>query len=112
MKNKNLQKRLRKNRTSKTIRAISDRPRLVIFKSAKHISGQIIDDKKSMTLASAADVGLKGKPMEIATEVGKVLAKKALEKKVKQVAFDRRGFKYHGRVKALADGAREGGLEF
>lgn len=109
---KNLQKKLRKNRTSKTVRALSDRPRLVVFKSSKHISAQIIDDEKSVTLVSATDAGVKGKPMEIATEVGKTLGKKALEAKIKKIVFDRRGFKYHGRVKALADGAREVGLEF
>jgi large subunit ribosomal protein L18 len=92
------------------------RPRLCVFRSLKHIYAQIIDDEVSKTLVSASDLELKNKQklkkVEIAKEVGKLIAKKALEKKIKKVSFDRGGYQYHGRVKALAEGAREGGLEF
>ena len=97
-------------------------PRLCVFRSIKHIYAQLIDDEKGQTLATASDSdlkpalskvkGKKAKNKEIAKEVGKLLAKKTLTKKIKQVVFDRGGYKYHGRVKALADGAREGGLKF
>lgn len=89
-------------------------PRLVVFRSVKHIYGQVIDDTSRKTLVAASDLSLKGKQMkkEKAKEVGKLLAKKALEKNIKTVVFDRAGYKYHGRIKELAEGAREGGLEF
>jgi len=79
------------------------RPRLAVFKSLKYISCQLIDDENGVTLASA-----KG---EDPTEVGKEIAKKALEKKIKSAVFDRRSRKYHGNIKALADAARAGGLK-
>lgn len=98
--------------------------RLSVFRSNKHIYGQIIDDSQGKTLVAATDAGNlpAGKAgsadlgnltkTEKAREVGKFLAKKALEKKITEIIFDRGRFRYHGRVKALADGAREGGLKF
>ncbi len=92
----------------------SSKPRLVVYRSLTHIHGQIVDDQAGKTIAAASDLKAKGKGsrVERAAAVGKELAKLALEKKVEAVVFDRAGYKYHGRVKALADGAREGGLKF
>lgn len=90
-------------------------PRLDVFRSAKHIYAQIIDDAAGVTLVSASsmdkDFTGNGGNIEGATAVGKMIAKKALEKNITEVVFDRGGFVYHGRVKALAEGAREGGLK-
>ncbi len=86
--------------------------RLTVFRSNKHLYAQIVDDGERKTLVSAGDQKLKGTKTEKAKEVGKLLAQKASEKKIKEVVFDRGRFKYHGRVKALAEGAREGGLKF
>lgn len=89
------------------------RPRLSVFRSNSFIYAQIVDDSKGVTLASASDIkSKKGTKSERASEVGKEVAKSALEKGIKEVVFDRNGFKYTGRVKALADSAREGGLVF
>ncbi|MFH0864043.1 MAG: 50S ribosomal protein L18 [Candidatus Gottesmanbacteria bacterium] len=93
------------------------RLRLSVYKSNKHIYSQIIDDKKGETLVSSSDLGGTNKSdglkkTDRAREIGKNLAKKALEKKIHEVVFNRGKFRYHGRVKALADGAREGGLKF
>lgn len=95
------------------------RMRLSVFRSSEHIYAQVIDDTKGTTVAAAAsnDKELKGKlktgaTVAAATEVGKLLATRAKAKGVKQVVFDRSGYMYHGRIKALADGAREGGMEF
>ncbi|HPJ16841.1 MAG TPA: 50S ribosomal protein L18 [Candidatus Woesebacteria bacterium] len=90
-------------------------PRLSVFRSNQHIWAQIIDDKHGKTLASFSTKKLtdkKGTKTELATKVGETIAKIALENKVKKVRFDRGIYKYHGRVKALADAARTGGLEF
>ena len=89
-------------------------PRLYVFRSNKHIYVQLIDDYKGKTLVSAKDseIKSKGKKSEIAFKVGELIAKKALEQKLEKVVFDRAGYKYHGRVKSLADGARQGGLKF
>lgn len=107
---------LRQTRTRRKIAAKSDRPRLVVFRSLKHFYAQIIDDKIGKTLCAASDAEaaeLKGKkPVEIAREVGKLIATKALAKKIKKVVFDRGNYKYHGRVAAAAEGARDGGLKF
>lgn len=101
----------RKQRVRTKIRARSDRPRLSIFVSNKHIFAQIIDDAKGVTLVSVQDKEVGGgKNMEIAKKVGELIAKKAVEKKIKAVVFDRGDYKYHGKVKILADTAREGGL--
>jgi large subunit ribosomal protein L18 len=90
------------------------RLRLSVFRSLKHIYAQIIDDEKGETLVAESSLALKlkGNKTEVARKVGLALAEKAIAKGIKQVAFDRGPYKYHGRVKALAEGAREGGLEF
>jgi large subunit ribosomal protein L18 len=93
------------------------RPRLSVFRSGKHMYAQIIDDSSAATLVAASTNEKEGKPaktynLEAASAVGKKIAERALAKGVKQVVFDRGGYIYHGRVKALADAAREGGLEF
>jgi large subunit ribosomal protein L18 len=93
----------------------AQRPRLAVFRSNKGISAQLIDDDSGKTLAGASWVGLKsfsGNKTEQATQVGKTLAAAAKEAGIETVVFDRGGYLYHGRVKALADGAREGGLKF
>ncbi len=90
-------------------------PRLCVFRSNKHIEAQLIDDVKQTTLVSASSVQMKlenGSNIEAAKQVGAELAKKAKEKKISTVVFDRGGYVYHGRVAALADAAREGGLKF
>lgn len=104
----------RKLRARRKVRvAAGIRPRLSVFRSSKHIYAQIIDDSKGVTLASASSAALKsGNKTDTATAVGKALAEAAIAKGVKQVVFDRGQYKYHGRVKALADAAREGGLDF
>jgi large subunit ribosomal protein L18 len=90
------------------------RLRLSVFRSLNHIYAQIIDDEKGETLVAESSLALKlkGNKTEVARKVGRALAEKAIAKGIKQVAFDRGPYKYHGRVKALAEGAREGGLEF
>ena len=110
----------RQRRTRYALRqAAGARPRLSIFRSGKHIYAQIIDDRKGSTLAAASslDEGLKGKlksgaNKDAATEVGKLIAERAIAAGVKAVVFDRGGYQYHGRVAALATAAREGGLSF
>ncbi len=92
-------------------------PRLCVFRSNKHIYCQLIDDEKGKTIFGSSDIEVKRKKTSVsktalAYEVGKLAAKKALNKKIKKVVFDRGGYKYHGRVKAVAEGAREGGLKF
>jgi large subunit ribosomal protein L18 len=112
--------RLRRHgRVRKKVFGTTERPRLSIFRSANHIYAQIIDDVKGVTLASAAtmDADTKAKissggNIDAAKAVGELVAKRALEKKIDKVVFDRGGFLYHGRVKALAEAAREAGLEF
>jgi large subunit ribosomal protein L18 len=97
---------------------MKNRLRLVVFRSNKALYAQIIDDKKGETLVAANSLKLKNsktkklKKIEQAFKVGKLLAERAVKKGIKKVKFDRRGYKYHGRVKALAEGARKGGLEF
>src|SRR6201992_1919818 len=96
----------------------SERPRLNVYRSLNHIYTQIIDDATGTTIASASTVSKKGEGKKAggnvaaAEEVGKLIAERAKEKGVKKVVFDRGGYLYHGRIKALADAAREGGLEF
>lgn len=107
--------RRRKNRVRAVVSGTSERPRLSVFVSNKHISAQIIDDTKHVTIAQISTVGQKaaaGTMTERAVWVGTEIAKKAKSAKVRQVVFDRGGRLYHGRVKALADAARAGGLEF
>ena len=94
----------------------SERPRLNVFRSDKHIYAQVIDDVKGVTLASASSVEKDftgyGGNQDAAFKVGEIVAKRAQDKGIKEVVFDRGGFIYHGRVKKLAEGAREGGLKF
>ncbi|KYD20705.1 MAG: 50S ribosomal protein L18 [Caldibacillus debilis] len=111
---------LRKKRHARIRAKISgtpERPRLNVFRSNQHIYAQLIDDTKGVTLASAStlekDLDLEStKNIEAAKKVGELIAKRALEKGYKKVVFDRGGYLYHGRVKALAEAAREAGLEF
>jgi large subunit ribosomal protein L18 len=107
-------KRLQRHtKVRKKISGTNERPRVAIFRSTQHIYAQIIDDLENKTLAAESDLKVKsGNKSERATQVGEALAKKALGKKISKVVFDRGGFLYHGRVKALAEGLRKGGLEF
>ncbi|MCD6402471.1 50S ribosomal protein L18 [bacterium] len=136
-----LEKQVKRKRRHKRLRAkisgTKERPRLCVFRSNKHIYAQLIDDKEGKTLLAASDLEVKSKikkkkgakllnerkqktkkeenrtgKVAIAYEVGRLIAEKALKKKIEKVVFDRGGYKYHGRVKALAEGAREGGLIF
>lgn len=107
----------RKARTRKRLRAHGSRPRLSVFRSGKHISVQIIDDQKGTTLIAASDndVQKNGEKMTKtmkATELGTLLAGKAKKARVTKVMFDRGAYRFHGRIKALAEAARKGGLEF
>lgn len=98
---------------SKVLKAAGGRPRLSVFRSSKYIYAQIIDDNTGTTLAQAGGKGFKnGTKTDTASAVGKALAEAAIAKGVKQVVFDRGEYKFHGRVKALAEAAREGGLDF
>jgi len=134
------QKKIRRHkRVRAKISGTAEKPRLCVFRSLKHIYAQIIDDEKGRTLVAASDQELKELKLKtkkeklkmatknlkdekekiirkgkkaIAYEVGKLIAKKALEKKIEKVVFDRGGYKYHGRVKELAEAAREAGLKF
>ena len=105
----------KKLRIRRKITGSTEKPRLSIFRSARHMYAQIIDDSKGVTLVSASTLdvdGLKGSNKSTAAAIGKEIAKRALAKKIEAVVFDRNGFKYTGRVKALADEARAGGLAF
>ncbi len=124
------EKRIRRHRRIRAkIIGTVEVPRLCIFKSAKHIYCQLINDEKGQTILSSSDFEIKkvktkktgaketkekklSSKTAVAYKVGKLIAEKALEKKIKKVVFDRGGFAYHGRVKALTEGAREGGLKF
>lgn len=109
-------KRLKnKARIRKKVDGSSERPRLCVFKSARHIYAQLVDDTNGKTLVAVSTLTdeIKGiKKTEAAKQIGGILAKKALEKKIKSVVFDRSGYVFHGRIKAVADGAREAGLSF
>lgn len=104
----------RKVRIRAKISGTATRPRLSVFKSLNNNYAQLIDDENGVVLASSSDLKSKdkGTKTEKAKKVGEELAKKATEKKITEAVFDRNGYKYHGRIKALADGAREGGLKF
>jgi large subunit ribosomal protein L18 len=109
----------RKLRISGKVRGNAARPRLSVFKSARHIYAQIIDDDGGQVLAAASTLDKETKPsvkhggnIEAAKLVGKLLAERARDREIEAVNFDRNGFRYHGRVKALADAAREAGLKF
>ncbi len=114
-------KDLRHKRVRKKVKGSGARPRLSVFKSARHIYAQIIDDSSNKTLASASTLtpkvkellqGESQKKQDAAKAVGKYIAEISLSKDIKEVSFDRGGFPYHGRVKALADAARDAGLKF
>ncbi len=104
----------KKIRIRKTVVGTDVRPRLVVFRSASHMYAQVINDVTGSTLVSSSSLKIKGngKGIEQAKLVGLSVAKEALSKNIKNVVFDRNGFIYHGRVRALADAAREGGLNF
>ncbi len=114
MESRNRKRLHRKRRTTIKTQGTAKRPRVSIFRSNKVIYAQLIDDEKGLTLASANSAELKAKEfnIEIAKKTGQLLAEKALKLKIDAVAFDRSGYKYHGKVKALADGMREGKLVF
>jgi large subunit ribosomal protein L18 len=118
-KDKKEQRRKRHLRVRSAISGTPERPRLAVFRSEKHIYAQLIDDSKGVTLVSAStvDKDVKGSidkswNIDAAKKVGELLAKKAKDKGITNVVFDRGGFKFHGRVKSLAEGARAGGLQF
>lgn len=102
----------RAHRTRARIAGTAERPRLSVYRSLRSISVQLINDETGTTVAAASDKGMTGTKTERATEVGKSIAAKAKEHGITSVVFDRGQHKYHGRVKAVAEGAREGGLEF
>jgi large subunit ribosomal protein L18 len=110
----------RKKRVRKKVRGTPERPRLSVFRTAKHVYAQIIDDTAAQTLADASSVSKELRPMILrkggnkagAALVGEFIAKRAAGKGIKRVIFDRNGFLYHGRVKTLAEAARQHGLEF
>ena len=116
MKKRELRDR-RKAHIRKTVDGSPERPRLSVYRSLNHIYAQVIDDATGKTLAAASTLSPeikdgKGKKKERAKEVGKLVAKKCQEAKIAAVVFDRNGFMYHGRIAAVAEGAREGGLKF
>ena len=107
------QRQLRHLRVRKKVNGTPERPRLVVFRSDKHIYAQLVDDTVGRTIVTVSSQRVtSGKKSEKAAEVGKQVAAVAKDKGITRVVFDRGGYKYHGRVKAVADGAREGGLEF
>ena len=114
----NIQRRTRRKiGIRKRVSGDSSRPRLTVFRSAKHIYAQVIDDLSGRTIVSASTVEKAGKSdnggnCKAAESVGSSLAQRAIEQGVSQVVFDRNGFRYHGRIKALADAARKAGLQF
>ena len=99
-------------RVRKAVSGTQERPRLVVFRSLKHIYAQIVDDVAQRTLLTVGSEGMNGTKSERALAVGKSVAERAKAAGIAKVVFDRAGYQYHGRVKAVADGAREGGLEF
>ena len=112
---KNVSRLRRHARVRNKISGTAEAPRLCVYRSNKNIEAQIIDDVKGVTLVSSSSMALKlanGSNVEAAAAVGKDIAEKAVAKKIKKVVFDRSGYIYHGRVKALAEAAREAGLEF
>lgn len=112
--------RLRRHaRVRKRVRGTAERPRLAVFRSLRNIYAQIVDDSVGKTVCAASSLSsevdrekVSGPKTELSREVGRLVAEKALKKGIKRVVFDKGGYEYHGRVKALADAAREAGLEF
>lgn len=109
---RNEMRKVRHTRIRKQIIGTKDIPRLNVYRSNKNIYVQLIDDENKVTLASASSMKLNGNNEEIAAKVGKMIAEEAKKAKISKVVFDRGGYLYHGRIKALADAARENGLEF
>lgn len=112
---KNQNRQRRKNRVRVKIFGTAKRPRLNVFRSLSHVYVQLIDDQKGVTIAAAKDLEIKGKNLkksELAFKVGELIANKADKLGIKKVVFDKSFYKYHGRIKAIADGARQGGLNF
>ena len=112
-------RQIRHERVRKTVHGSSDRPRLCVFRSLNHIYTQIVDDSKGATLVSASTLDKELRPQlagkkksEEAAIIGAAIARRALEKGIKQVVFDRGGYQYHGRVKSVAEAARKGGMTF
>lgn len=113
--NNNKNRRLKRHKKIRIkIKGTAIKPRLSVYKSSKYIYAALIDDVKGLTLAVASEkeIAKKGTKVENAGEVGKIIAKKGLDKKIKNIVFDRGGYTYHGRIKSLADGARKAGLNF
>ncbi len=102
----------REKRVRLHLKDVGSRPRLSVFRSNAHITASIIDDSKHITVVTVSDLTFKGTKTEKSTKVGEGIAEAAIKAGVKQVAFDRGSYRYHGRVKALAEGARAKGLEF
>ena len=111
-------RRLRRYRIRKRVSGTAERPRLSVFRSAMHIYAQLVDDQRGVTLAAASSregvtpQGKVSRKIGLSSAVGRRLAERAKEKGIQRACFDRGGYRYHGRVKALADGARSAGLEF
>ncbi len=120
-KNREVQRRRRHRRIRKKIWGTANRPRLVVFRSLKKLEGQVVDDDDSRTLLGLSTLSAdlrsfkaesQNQRVEVAHAAGKLLAEKAISQGIESVVFDRGGYQYHGRVKAFAEGAREGGLKF
>ncbi|MDY6787745.1 MAG: 50S ribosomal protein L18 [candidate division WOR-3 bacterium] len=117
-KSKKLQRRIRRKLSiRRRINGSPDKPRLVVYRSLKHVYAQIIDDINGITLVNASSrdgeiAALNVSKKEASKKVGELIAKKALDKDIKKIAFDRNGYRYHGRIKELAESARKSGLDF
>ena len=109
---RNSMRQIRHARIRKQVSGTKEIPRLCVYRSNLNIYAQLIDDENNITLASASSLNIKGNNIEVATKVGELIAEEAKKLKIKKVVFDRGGYLYHGRVKALADAARSKGLEF
>jgi len=109
---RNSMRQIRHARIRKQVSGTKDIPRLCVYRSNLNISAQLIDDENNITLASASSLNMKGNNIEVATKVGELIAEEAKKLNINKVVFDRGGYLYHGRVKALADAARLKGLEF
>ncbi len=112
METKKEKRQKRHRRIRARVKGTAKCPRLAVFKSNQYIYAQLIDDEKGKTIIGLNDSKLKGKKMETAHKIGELIAKEALAKKIDKVVFDRGGYKYHGRIKAIAESARAKGLKF
>ncbi|HEX9804465.1 MAG TPA: 50S ribosomal protein L18 [Candidatus Dojkabacteria bacterium] len=109
---KRINREKRKLRIRKRLNGTAERPRLSVFRSNSNVYAQLIDDERMVTICEANSLKIKGKGIKVSEKVGEAIAKKAISAKVTKAVFDRRGNKYHGNIKALADAARKGGLDF